>query len=162
VISAAPNPILGAGFESFWISPAVQNFQQKMIGFWHPENLNEAHDGYIEVYLNLGWIGVCLISLVLIDGYRRAVAAFRLNPSVGGLMLAYIIAAVVYSITEAGFRMLDPIWIFLLLAVVSSSGVTAGLFGGKAPKILGSRGGATRRTPLTDKLSPERATVYSN
>jgi O-antigen ligase len=160
VISAAPNSIVGAGFESFWISPAVQNFQQKMVGFWHPENLNEAHDGYIEVYLNLGWIGVCLISLVLISGYRRAVAAFRLNPSIGGLMLAYIIAAVVYSITEAGFRMLDPIWIFLLLAVVSSS--SAGLFGGKASQILASRGGTTSRTPIANRLIPERVTVYAD
>ena len=161
VISAAPNPIVGAGFESFWISPAVQNFQQKMVGYWHPENLNEAHDGYIEVYLNLGWIGVCLISLVLISGYRRAVAAFRLNPSIGGLMLAYIVAAAVYSVTEAGFRMLDPIWIFLLLAVVGSSGITTGLFGGKTPQRPVSRGGRMSRTTATDKLIPERMNVYA-
>jgi exopolysaccharide production protein ExoQ len=131
VIPAAPNSIVGAGFESFWISPCVRNVWRGLVGWWHPEALNEAHDGYIEVYLNLGWIGVCLISLILISGYRRAVAAFRLNPSVGGLMLAYITAAAVYSITEAGFRMLDPIWIFLLLAVVGASGVVAGLFAGE-------------------------------
>jgi exopolysaccharide production protein ExoQ len=162
VISVAPNPIVGSGFESFWISPAAQNFQQKMVGYWHPENLNEAHDGYIEVYLNLGWIGVCLISLLLISGYRRAVAAFRLNRSIGGLMLAYIIAAAAYSITEAGFRMLDLIWIFLLLAVVGASGVTAGFFGGKGRKILASRGGTTSRTPATHELIPERVSVYAD
>ena len=27
-----------------------------------PKFLNEAHNGYIEVYLNLGWVGVSLIS----------------------------------------------------------------------------------------------------
>jgi exopolysaccharide production protein ExoQ len=161
VIPAAPNSFVGAGFESFWISPYVQNFQRKMVGFWHPEYLNEAHDGYIEVYLNLGWIGVCLISLVLISGYRRAVAAFRLNPSIGGLMLAYIIAAAVYSITEAGFRMLNPIWIFLLLAMVSANGVAAGLFGGGPSKILASRGGTGARRPANNKLIPERETVYA-
>ena len=159
VIPAAPNSIVGAGFESFWISPCVQNFQRKMVGFWHPENLNEAHDGYIEVYLNLGWIGVCLISLILISGYRRAVAAFRLNPSIGGLMLAYIIAASVYSITEAGFRMLDPVWIFLLLAVVSASGVAAGVVGAQAPRILASGRGTTSGTTVSDELVPEGDTV---
>ncbi len=61
MIPAVPNAIVGAGFESFWISPSVQNFWRKLVGWWHPEGLNEAHDGYIEVYLNLGWIGVCLI-----------------------------------------------------------------------------------------------------
>jgi exopolysaccharide production protein ExoQ len=162
VIPAAPNRLVGAGFESFWISPCVEKFRHGLVGWWQGgEGLNEAHDGYIEVYLNLGWIGVCLISLVLINGYRRAVAAFRLNPSIGGLMLAYITAAAVYSITEAGFRMLDPIWIFLLLAVVSASGVAGGLFSGKAPKILTARGGKANRTPARNKLIPESEIVYA-
>lgn len=127
LIPAAPNSIVGAGFESFWISPNVLKFQRSMVGFWHPEYLNEAHNGYIEMYLELGWVGVALISLILISGYWCAVAAFRLNASIGGLMLAYIIAAAVYSITEAGFRMLDPIWTFLLLAAVASGGIATGV-----------------------------------
>ncbi len=84
-----------------------------------------------------------------------------MNPSVGGLMLAYIIAAAVYSITEAGFRMLDPIWIFLLLAVVSASGVVAGLFGDRGSKILISRGGAASRSPAGNALVPEGETIYA-
>lgn len=133
LIPAAPNPVIGSGFEDFWISPNVKEFQSRMVGWWHPEVLNEAHNGYIEVYLNLGWVGVGLISTILVTGYWRAVTAFRLNPQVGSLFLAYIIVSAVYSITEAGFRMLDPIWIFFLLSVVGSSGVTVGLFGRKAP-----------------------------
>jgi hypothetical protein len=35
-------------------------------------------------------------------------------------MLGYIVTAAFYSITEAGFRMLDAIWIFFLLAVAAS------------------------------------------
>jgi exopolysaccharide production protein ExoQ len=159
VIPAAPNSIVGAGFESFWISPCVEKVWRGLVGWWHPEGLNEAHNGYIEVYLNLGWIGVCLISLILISAYRRAVAAFRLSPSIGSLMLAYIIAAAVYSITEAGFRMLDPIWIFLLLATVSAGGVVAGLFGRERPKICASRGGTASRTPASSMLVPDRETV---
>jgi O-antigen ligase len=160
-IPAAPNSIIGAGFESFWISPNVQKFRHGLVGWWHPEDLNEAHDGYIEVYLNLGWIGVCLISLILITGYGRSVAAFRLNPSIGSLMLAYIVAAAVHSITEAGFRMLDPIWIFLLVAVFSASGVVAGLFGGKTSKVLASRGGSASRTASSHEFIPDRVTVYA-
>jgi O-antigen ligase len=127
VIPALSKPIIGDGFESFWISPDVEKVwqSQSLSGWWDIKSLNEAHNGYIEVYLNLGWVGVGLISFMLISGYRRAIAAFRLNPSIGGLMLAYLIAAVVYNITEAGFRMQDPIWIFLLLAVVSASSIAA-------------------------------------
>ena len=38
---------------------------------------NESHNGYIEVYLNLGWLGLGLIALILGQGYRRTVSAFR-------------------------------------------------------------------------------------
>ena len=161
VIPAVPNSIVGAGFESFWISPCVQNVWRGLVGWWHPEALNEAHDGYIEVYLNLGWIGVCLIALILISGYRLAVAAYRLNPSVGGLMLAYIVALAVYSITEAGFRALALSWIFLLLAVVSASGVVAGLFGGETRKVPTSRGGLEGGSAGDDELIPEGQTVFA-
>lgn len=129
VIPAVPNSIVGAGFESFWISPSVQIFQQKLLDLgWYPplvKILNEAHNGYIDVYLNLGWIGICLIALVLIGGYRRAMKAYQRQPELASLFLAYIASAVFYSITEAGFRMLNPSWIFLILAILGSTGITA-------------------------------------
>jgi len=154
VLASSPNPIVGAGFESYWISPTVLVFRRilKDEGWWHPDYLNEAHNGYIEVYLNLGWVGVGLISLILISGYRRAIAAFRLNASIGGLMLAYIIVAAFYNITEAGFRMLDLMWIFLLLAIVSASAVVTGLVDRETPRILGLRGGTASRTPAGNKF----------
>ncbi len=161
VIPAVSNPVVGDGYEGFWIGPDVKKVWRSLSGWWHPEALNEAHNGYIEVYLNLGWIGVCLIALILVSGYWRAVAAFRLNPSIGGLMLAYIIVSAVYSITEAGFRSPDPMWIFLLLAIFGASGVIAGLFGRKGPKILTSRGVAANGTPITNELIREGEAVYA-
>ena len=61
-------------------------------------------------------------------------------------MLAYVTTATFYSITEAGFRVLTPSWIFLLLAVVGSSGVSAGLFGGRSAQDLASRAAAYRKS----------------
>jgi exopolysaccharide production protein ExoQ len=140
VIPALSKPIVGDGFESFWIGPDVVKFRQGLKGWWNGAlDLNEAHNGYIEVYLNLGWIGVCLIVCILISGYRRAVSAFRLDPDIGSLMLAYVTASAVYGITEAGFRMLNPIWIFLLLAIVASSMiVSVGRVEAKKPLPIGS------------------------
>jgi O-antigen ligase len=139
VIPATPNSAVGAGFESFWISPNVRIFQRTLLDSgWYPplvETLNEAHDGYLEIYLTLGWIGLCLIALILIGGYRRAYKAFQRDPELGSLFLAYVVTGAVYNITEAGFRMLNPSWIFLLVAILSASGVTVGLFGGAKPKI---------------------------
>ena len=43
-------------------------------------------------------------------------------------MVAYIVTSAFYNITEAGFRELDIVWFFFLLAVIGASGVVAGLF----------------------------------
>lgn len=127
ISSAVSNPIAGAGFESFWISPDARKVWSYLAnaGWYIPERINEAHNGYLEVYLNLGWIGVCLIALILISGYRRASKAFQRDPLLGGLILAYIATSAIYGITEAGFRMLDLIWTFLLFAVVAASGMVS-------------------------------------
>lgn len=159
LLPAVTNPILGSGFESFWISPDVLKFQRALVGWWHPELLNEAHNGYIEVYLNLGVVGVCLLLIVLLRGYLNAIKAYGLNPSVGSLMLAYIIASVAYSFTEAGFRMLDPIWLFLLLALFSSTGVLAGYFRGEAIKVIDSPGRASKKTSAPSQLIATRETI---
>jgi len=161
VIDAAGNPLVGTGFESFWISPEVQKFQRSLVGWWHPEKLNEAHNGFIEVYLELGWIGIFLIALILVSGYRRTIKAFQFKPELASLTLAYVATGTFYNMTEAGFRMLTPSWIFLLLAVVSSSGLVLGLYGGEAPKILASRSGPASGNPISNRLIPEREGAYS-
>ena len=126
VITMHGNSFVGTGFESFWLSPRVA---QRLAVLFPDLPLNEAHDGYIEVYLNLGLVGLSLIALILIDGYRRAVKAFRRDPALGGLILAYISAAIPYNVTEAGFRMLSPMWFFLLLSTMAASTATGGCEG---------------------------------
>jgi exopolysaccharide production protein ExoQ len=159
-IAAADNPIIGTGFESFW-NVNVEKVARGLPGYWEIHNLVSAHNGYIQIYLDLGWIGVCLIALIIISGYRRAARAFERNPELASLMLAYVTTATFYSITEAGFRTLTPSWFFLLLAVVSASGVAAGLFRGELRDPIGSRAGPASRKPASNKLVAEKEAVYS-
>ena len=130
-IPVCPNWLIGAGFESFWNGYAGQ-VARNLPGYWNISNLNSAHNGYIELYLDLGWAGIVLIGIILLSGYRRAFMAFQRIPEVGSLCLAYIAAMAIYSVTEVGFRVLTASWVFLLLAIVSAEGVNAGLFGATA------------------------------
>jgi exopolysaccharide production protein ExoQ len=125
-IAAADNPIFGTGFESFW-NVNGDKVARGLPGYWEIGNLVSAHNGYIEVYLDLGWVGLFLIASILISGYLRATKAFKRDREVGGLILSYIVTSAFYSITETGFRELGPCWIFLLLAVVGASGAAVGL-----------------------------------
>jgi O-antigen ligase len=153
-IETADSPIFGTGFESFWNANAKKVARNPALAkYWDMSNLVSAHNGYIEVYLDLGLVGLSLISLILISGYLRAVQAFKRDPQFGSLILAYVATGTFYSITEVGFRVLAPSWIFLLLAMVSARGVAAGLFGAaSAHRLVG-------KTAAANKVSPDRKTA---
>ena len=116
VFSMATNPWLGTGFESFWLGPRLDKLWS--LYPWHPI---QAHNGYIEIFLNLGWAGIFLLAVVIAAGYRTVIASLRRNRPTASLMLAYFVAGLVYNCTEAAiFRILAPASIFLLLAITSS------------------------------------------
>lgn len=119
LIPANPNAAVGAGFESFWFGPRLT--QLRLIS----SNINEAHNGYVEVFLNLGLIGIFLLVLLLVQGFRKSLRAFRQDASLGSLLVAFVLTATVYGYTEAGFRMLDPIWFCLLLALIMATRILA-------------------------------------
>lgn len=159
-IASADSPLFGTGFESFW----NKNAHKVADILWYYQgisNLNSAHDGYLQIYLDLGWIGVCLISVIIICGYVRSVKAFRGNPEIGGLLLAYVVTSAFYSITEAGFRILTPSWIALLLAVIGATGVNLGLLRTQGRKTPASRAQTTRPATAVDELLPEGLSVYA-
>jgi exopolysaccharide production protein ExoQ len=145
VIPMAPNPIGGAGFETFWVGPRVARIYQ-MVGGLDPTN--ESHNGYIDVYVNLGLLGLGFIALIFLQGYRKAVSAFRRDSALGALLLAYVVTAVAFNISEAGFRMLSVEWFFLLLSVVAANaatGVARGL--SQSPQQLAKPGFVARANP---------------
>ncbi|MGH9484685.1 MAG: O-antigen ligase family protein [Terriglobales bacterium] len=112
---AAEKPLLGTGFESFWTGQNIQRVWARLpLGL----DVNESHDGYIEVYAQLGAAGLAILAVLLVTAYRRAVTAFVRQPLPGGLLVPVVASVLVYNITEAGFRLLDVAWFALLLALV--------------------------------------------
>jgi exopolysaccharide production protein ExoQ len=114
VLGMTGNPLLGTGFESFWLGSRLQTMWS--IYWWHP---NEAHNGYIEIFLDLGWMGVALLAVLLLTGLRNTLTSVRQQAEAGGLMLAYFVVVLIYNFTESAFRELDPIWFVLLLSVIA-------------------------------------------
>jgi exopolysaccharide production protein ExoQ len=113
VIGMAGNPLLGTGFESFWLGSRANRMWN--LYYFHP---TQAHNGYIEVYLELGWIGIVLLAAVIVAAYRNALATLQTNPDLGRIRMAFIAVALVYNVTEAGFRMMTLTWIVLLLSAI--------------------------------------------
>lgn len=118
VVTLVRNPWLGAGYESFFMGPRLKEFWVLDNGSF--SGLQEAHSGYLEVYLNLGWVGVVIFASLVVTGYRKVISIFRSNPAFGRLTLAWFVAALIYGFTEAGFRMQTPILIIFFLAIMAA------------------------------------------
>jgi exopolysaccharide production protein ExoQ len=114
VLGLAGSPVVGTGFESFWLGPRLEKMWA--VYWWHPI---EAHDGYLEVYLNLGWVGLTLLGVMIVVGYRNALAVFRRQPQKGGTRIAYIVVALVYNMTESAIRVLNPVWLLFLMSITA-------------------------------------------
>jgi exopolysaccharide production protein ExoQ len=110
VLKFADNPLLGSGFESFWMGARLKEICRLNGG------INQAHNGYIETYLNLGWVGLMLLAVLIVIGYRNVITGLRSEPDVGKLKLAYVLVGVIYNFTEGSFKMMSPVWIAFLLA----------------------------------------------
>jgi O-antigen ligase len=118
VLNMPINRLLGTGFESFWLGDRLQYIWN--LYWWHP---NEAHNGYIEILLNLGWIGLALLAIIMVSGYAKVARRLRSDAEVNSIRLAYLFVALIYAFTEAAFRMLTFTWVFLLFA--AATGVEA-------------------------------------
>jgi O-antigen ligase len=132
VLSLVTNPILGTGYESFWLGWRLEKMRRI---YWN--NVNQAHNGYLEVYLNLGWVGISFLTVALLSGYRRVVESVRSQQGgFGSLLLAYFLVTVVYNFTEAAFKMMHPVWFCFLLAIgaMRMFGVEETVLAGGEPK----------------------------
>lgn len=112
LLKADIDPWLGAGFESFWLGSRIEALGEKY--WWQP---NQAHNGYLELYLNLGWIGIVLQGLIIFWGYRNIGLSLREGEELARLKLTYFVVALIFNLTEATFRVVSPMWIVFLLAI---------------------------------------------
>lgn len=119
VLALHTNPLIGTGYESFWLGDRLQ-----FVWDATDKGILQAHNGYLEIYINLGWIGVMLLGALIVSGYRNAAAWYYRDPKAGRLGLAMFTAALMFNLSEAGFRMMTLIWFVFLMAI---TGIPASL-----------------------------------
>lgn len=116
LLSMHINPLLGTGYESFWLGPRLTWIYERFAV------VNEAHNGYLETYLNLGLVGLSLLVLFLISRYRNICRELSSHASLASLSLALWTVLLFYNVTEAAFKCSQLMWLIFLLGVISVSG----------------------------------------
>ena len=118
---------IGAGFESFWLGERLKRLWAE-----YDFRPTQAHNGYIEIYLNLGWVGLCLLGGVLWACYRTIQKRLNVSTDPGRTKtvhiafatfgLAYLTAYALYNVTEGTFKALDFLFIIFLITAIEYPG----------------------------------------
>jgi len=108
------NPIFGTGFESFWTDERATKVA-KILGV---AGINEAHNGYLEIYINLGLLGLAVTFAMVWATYLKARQALIYDFNFGRFRLTYLVSVLVYNWTEAAFRTHSvAFFVFFLVAI---------------------------------------------
>jgi exopolysaccharide production protein ExoQ len=109
---ASRAPILGAGYESFWLGPRLEYMWRQFP--WGP---TQAHNGYLEVYANLGIVGGIVVFLLFCFFFSRIDRSLKDGPAFSRLGMVTFIAFVFYNLTEAAIKPSVMLFALMLLAI---------------------------------------------
>jgi O-antigen ligase len=126
---AREHPFVGVGFGSFWIGNTHHLWEKHL---WMP---TQGHNGYIDVYLELGAIGLLLLGGVIIAAFRGISRLLTENFLHGMLHLIWFTIIVFHNMTESSYlRGSVDLWFLFLLSVTAYSVAPAAAHdGGRGP-----------------------------
>jgi O-antigen ligase len=96
------DPLLGRGIGGFWLS-----------AFTHIRfTFNDAHNGYLDVMLDLGVVGLAFLVCLLLSIFRDARLLLRTNDfDLASFAVCFLIMACIHNVTEGSFlRGASHIW----------------------------------------------------
>lgn len=106
------NPWIGTGYENFWSG-------ERMLAIWKEwPGIIQAHNGYLDVYLNVGLIGLSLILITIAIGLRNAIIQTKCDHAVGVLKLTLIVVAILYNWTEAAIKPISNIMMLMVIGIL--------------------------------------------
>jgi hypothetical protein len=139
VLAAGTNPVIGTGYESFWLGDRLR-------WVWERAGpVNEAHNGFLEVYLTLGAIGLGLHCVFLISSYF-VIARNLVVVRMASLSLALWTVLLFYNVTESALRG-HLMWVAFLLGAVALPAGELALRAKGRPALEPMRSDAPARSP---------------
>lgn len=108
LLAMETNPFVGVGYDSFWLGDRLETFVRAYM-------VNEAHNGYLEIYLELGLVGVFLFAGMLLSIFAKAKRSLQGDVAYGKLRMAVLAVFLIYNVAESGYKPTTLICFVLLL-----------------------------------------------
>ena len=105
------NLLVGTGFEGFWMGERLASIREV-------RHINEAHNGYLEIILNLGLIGLAFWLCLIVKAYKNCTKLIQTRYDLGQIGMALFAVVLLYSFTEAGFKGLSFILFFFFVIAI--------------------------------------------
>lgn len=115
LLSRVENPILGVGYEMYWSGQRLARSINEMTG------IVQAHNGYLETYLNIGAVGLFILIACIVSGLIKISKSFDDNYAQTVLRLSFAVPIIVYNWTEATFKPVSNTFVILLLCMIDIS-----------------------------------------
>ncbi len=114
LLAKRTNPWIGVGFGTFWLG-------ERMTSLWdiYYFKLNESHNGYLNVYLELGIIGLAFLFMIILQIYKKIRSDLLMDFDYGRFEMALFIIILLYSITEDTFAKFNVMWFLFILIGIS-------------------------------------------
>ena len=111
------HPWLGSGFDSFFTPQMQDEIYTELAAQQTYFRPNQAHNGYIQVFLNLGVVGVLLLGATIIAAFKGIKKLLPRDFEFGRFRLILLVCTLVSNYTEATFaRPTEYVWFLFLLA----------------------------------------------
>ena len=108
---ASNNPIIGVGYGGYW------GVQQK--GAWFKKmNVEQSHNGYLDVYLETGILGILILSLFFLELCSKIRREFNQFFDWGVFGICFLFTVLLYNYTEASFISPSLYWTLTIFFTV--------------------------------------------
>lgn len=94
------HPFLGTGYGGYWVGPdpASASFETLVKLEFYP---SEAHNGYLDIMNDLGWIGELFLLGYVITYLRQALKLYRLDRGQGAIYLVILFHQMIGNLSES-------------------------------------------------------------
>jgi exopolysaccharide production protein ExoQ len=117
---ASQNPVFGVGYGGFW-GLGIDEAMATRVG--------QAHNGYLDVYLHTGIVGIMLLIGFLLALSSRLRKIFKLNMDWSLFGICLLLFLLLYNYTESAFLTPGFLWSLLISVTIVFSSATVGVVG---------------------------------